>query len=301
MWAQFGTITFNGVFGLSGMVTSHEAEFAELPLIGDKPRLQFVGRKLDTLQARIYLHASFVDPMAIVAELDQMRDTATVAPLVTGVGEIVGTFVIKSVKRNYEMTDPNGLVLSMAVDLDLVEVFTPGSTAEAQSGIINTGFGLTGAGAPTVRAPGVQLASMESIAAANLTSGLAANNSVIAAVSRAAVNPATARADCFNVSKLAGVANNALVSLRDTVNRDPQSALYARTRDLADYLPTAEAHSLLMASTAINVVAAADAGSNAGLATGLQSLSNQATQLAGMNAEVRRLSAGLVALFASRR
>lgn len=301
MWAQLGDIVLEGLVGFSSMSHNRETDYAEHALIEGKPRLQLIGRKLDQVQASMYVHAAFTNVAGLRAQLEEARSSGTVLPLITGAGDVVGNFVLKSTKTGVETTDRQGRVISCNIELDMLELSTPELAEQQRAAVSPLGFALSSALPVTVTPAAVQLGSLASRAVATLNSSTLASQAILERVGAAQINPTLARSSAFSIGKVGNLLSQNLGLLKDIVDGDPATVLFSRTRELSAFLPGASAEVLDMVGTATALVSAADGGNQAGVNTALQVLTNQATGLGNMDRDLRRLSTGMVALFASRR
>jgi phage protein U len=124
-YAVLGTIEFNVIAYWSGIDQQQGLDFAEHALVGRKPRLQFVGEKLDTVKIDLKFHASYCDPEA---ELKKLRDAMAekkVLRLVMGDGRYQGSFVIEILGNVHRKTSAKGTKLIIEASLGLKEYVEP--------------------------------------------------------------------------------------------------------------------------------------------------------------------------------
>lgn len=89
--------------------------------INQKPLLQFLGENLNAIDIKLNFHSSFCTPKE---EMDKLKNVATLGtPLqfIKGNGEYVGVFVISSIESSTEQTSSEGDILSIQVELKLLE------------------------------------------------------------------------------------------------------------------------------------------------------------------------------------
>ena len=69
MFALLGDVQFDLITYFDGFESQFGADYAEHPLIEGKPRLQFVGDKLDEIRIQLAFHLHYCDPEAELAKL----------------------------------------------------------------------------------------------------------------------------------------------------------------------------------------------------------------------------------------
>lgn len=127
-WGSLGDMVFTLLGGPFSFQDKQEADFAELGLLGSKPRLQFVGPKLEEITLQIRLHA--LTTPTIELDLRSLRDTLTqgdVVDLVIGqeqTGIYAGKFVITSLEHERLEQWPNGRLRMAEATVKLKE-WTP--------------------------------------------------------------------------------------------------------------------------------------------------------------------------------
>ena len=127
-WGALGDMVFTLLGGPFSFSDKQEADFAELGLLGSKPRLQFVGAKLEEITLQIRLHA--LTTPTIELDLRSLRDTLTqgdVVDLVIGqeqTGIYAGKFVLTSLEHDRQEQWPNGRLRLAEATLKLKE-WTP--------------------------------------------------------------------------------------------------------------------------------------------------------------------------------
>ena len=120
-----GEIAFDLITYLEGMDARIEADYAELAILGGKPRLQCVGDKLDEYTWQVVLHAGFCDP---VAELEKLIDAVRAheaLPMVFANGDYRGWFVPVSVAPTWKATSADGTAIWVEATLQLKEHVLP--------------------------------------------------------------------------------------------------------------------------------------------------------------------------------
>ena len=121
MFAQLGTIQFELITYFNGIQESSSYNYAQHERINQKPLLQFLGENLNAIVIKLNFHSSFCNPKE---EMDKLKNVATLgAPLqfIKGNGDYVGVFVISSIESSTEQTSSEGDILSIQVELKLLE------------------------------------------------------------------------------------------------------------------------------------------------------------------------------------
>jgi len=121
MFAQLGSVQFDILTGFESLTSTSQYNYAEHAVIEGKPRLQYIGDGLDTVDITIRLHSSFYDPEG---ELKKLQDEAAkheALPLVYGNGEYVGKFVVEEISKTTSQTDGKGNIIGVEVSLKLKE------------------------------------------------------------------------------------------------------------------------------------------------------------------------------------
>lgn len=84
-----------------------------------RPARQFVGPGDDTISLSGVLSPELMGKAASLAELRAMADTGKSWPLVTGVGEVLGAFVIENLNETGTLHLDNGVPRRIQFDLQL--------------------------------------------------------------------------------------------------------------------------------------------------------------------------------------
>lgn len=140
MYAQLGSIIFQGLIGFRSLDHQAEANLVELPLIDGKPLLQKVGDNLDKISFDVLFHVAFCDPEAQISALDNARRNGNVLPFILGNGRNLGDFVVRSTNTSQKQTDANGNIREATVSVELVEYVQPDSVMAALTSAISSGF-----------------------------------------------------------------------------------------------------------------------------------------------------------------
>jgi phage protein U len=121
MFAILGKVEFDLITYFDGLETRFGAEYAEHALIARKPRLQFVGDKLDEVKIDLVFHASYCDPEAELVRLRNALASHEALSLVLGNGDYKGRFVITGLTATGRHTDTAGTLLAVEASMDLRE------------------------------------------------------------------------------------------------------------------------------------------------------------------------------------
>lgn len=121
MFAILGEVEFDLITYFDGLETRFGAEYAEHALIARKPRLQFVGDKLDEVKIDLVFHASYCDPEAELVRLRNALASHEALSLVLGNGDYKGRFVITELTATGRHTDTAGTLLAVEASVDLRE------------------------------------------------------------------------------------------------------------------------------------------------------------------------------------
>lgn len=108
VYAVLGEIQFQLVAYWSGYQSEQAVEYVEHPLVGRKPRLQFVGQKLDTIKIDIKLHHLVCDPEVELAKMRSALASRESLRLVMGDGSYEGMFVVDSLTVTQIKTNHHG-------------------------------------------------------------------------------------------------------------------------------------------------------------------------------------------------
>lgn len=132
---QFELLTFMGAEGKFG------ADYAEHPRIEGKPRLQWIGDKLDEWSLSLKFHQLFCDPEEELSALQEAMNTHAPLPFAMANGDYLGDFVITDYALTSEQTDSQGTLISASAKLTLREAIgqddgegTTGGPAVASAG-----------------------------------------------------------------------------------------------------------------------------------------------------------------------
>lgn len=91
-------------------------------LIGQKPKLEFLGPELQTVTFRMELNAMLgVKPRSTEEKLIKKMNLGTVAPLVIGGRKVMGKAMLTSMSSAYNVVMKKGEILSMTIDVTMTE------------------------------------------------------------------------------------------------------------------------------------------------------------------------------------
>lgn len=140
MYAQLGNIRFTGPKGFTSFEEIFSVEYAQHSRVNRKPRLEHTGDVLDSISFEMYLHSTFTDPEADIQELKKMQSTREILPLILGNGTVVGNFVIPTLSKTTEFTDPSGNLIAVVLTVELLEFYSDDPLADAKRQSIKEGF-----------------------------------------------------------------------------------------------------------------------------------------------------------------
>ncbi len=121
MFALLGDIQFDLITYFDGMDAQFGADFAEHPLIEGKPRLQWVGDRLDEFRIDLSFHAWFCEPETELVRLRQALQAHMAMSFVLGNGDYKGWFVLTDVQAMSRQTDQYGTLTSLEATITLRE------------------------------------------------------------------------------------------------------------------------------------------------------------------------------------
>lgn len=121
MYALLGDIQFDLITYFDGMDAQFGADFAEHPLIEGKPRLQWVGDRLDEFRIDLSFHAWFCDPETELVRLKQALQAHMAMSFVLGNGDYKGWFVLTEVQAMSRQTDQYGTLTCLEATITLRE------------------------------------------------------------------------------------------------------------------------------------------------------------------------------------
>jgi phage protein U len=121
MFALLGDVQFDLITYFDGFESEFGADFAEHTLIEGKPRLQFIGDKLDEIRIQLAFHQYYCDPEAELVKLKTALAGHQAMALVLGNGDYKGWFVLTSVQATSKHTDKAGTLVALEAGITLRE------------------------------------------------------------------------------------------------------------------------------------------------------------------------------------
>lgn len=97
------------------------AKYQEHNIIGQKPKLEFTGFDLDTMQFNMHLNRSLgIDP---IKQIDQLRKYWADREVLTFVlaSKVMGQFIIEEVADDYSSVDNKGAIIKADLSIKLKE------------------------------------------------------------------------------------------------------------------------------------------------------------------------------------
>ena len=138
MYAVLGQTEFQLITYFDGLEVQFGVEFAEHALVGRKPRLQFVGEKLDEVRWELVFHTMYCDPEAELLKLRQAMMSREARQFVLGNGTYKGWMVITSVTATSRQTDKAGTLIALDATVVLREYVVPRTPDALQSQAIRS-------------------------------------------------------------------------------------------------------------------------------------------------------------------
>lgn len=129
MYAQLGNIVFERLVSPDSLQFRQTEKYSVIALATGKPRLQRVGTELDEVSFTIRFHASFCVPADQLEALRAARQNAEILPFTTGVGELLGRYVISQIGTTRTQLGPNGELIEATADVTLLEFYDPNEQA----------------------------------------------------------------------------------------------------------------------------------------------------------------------------
>lgn len=113
--------SYGKVLTFSDFSKDNSVRFAKHDIIGQKPKLEFVGYELSTISLKIRLDVSLgVLPAVVLKHLNAMMNNGMHKSLVIG-GEYIGRFVIESIGEDRRIHNGSGVCQVAEVTLNLKE------------------------------------------------------------------------------------------------------------------------------------------------------------------------------------
>jgi phage protein U len=232
MYAQLGSTIFEGLKSFTGVSSVRETNFAELPLIEGKPKLQRIGTKLENISINMLLSIDFCVPQDEIDSLDASREAGEILPLISGNGLYVGNFVIKTIRKNELHTTPEGDIMQVDLQVDLVEHYDADLANSIAVGAINTGFAMA-QNDPPLFAPIIIPVTPAGDVGAALAGAYASGNDGATLLEKLNAEIEGFRNQIDTAMQKMYKTGDEIADILQLINADTASELYARTRNLA--------------------------------------------------------------------
>lgn len=121
MFALLGDVQFDLITYFDGFESQFSADFAEHALIEGKPRLQWIGDKLDEIRIQLSFHIQFCNPERELLRLKTAKEAHQAMALVLGNGDYKGWFVLTDVQATSKQTDKAGSLIALEAGITLRE------------------------------------------------------------------------------------------------------------------------------------------------------------------------------------
>lgn len=121
MYGQLGDIIFEGLYGPESFERKDSISVPLHGRIGRRPKIQFTGIDLATVQIGIHIHRSFIDVEQAILKFREYRNTVKQLRYITGSGNVIGTFIITDTKQTHAQETPQGDIVSAKLELTLLE------------------------------------------------------------------------------------------------------------------------------------------------------------------------------------
>lgn len=136
MWVSLGDLRYELLTAPTAASRKLGATYSEHARVEGKPRLQWTGDELETvdLEFHLFRHARIGDPDAQIQALADAMAKHEALPLVYGDGRYPGRFVITAVTVTTKETAPDGATVEATVKVSLKEwVGESGAGSDAPS------------------------------------------------------------------------------------------------------------------------------------------------------------------------
>ena len=121
MYALLGDIQFDLITYFDSFEADFGTDYAEHAVIDGKPRLQYMGDRLDEIRIELSFHASFCNPETELARLKNAVSSHEAMALILGNGDYKGWFVLTDVQSTSRQTDESGTLLALDASITLRE------------------------------------------------------------------------------------------------------------------------------------------------------------------------------------
>lgn len=121
MFALLGEIQFDLITYFDGFESQFGADYAQHALIEGKPRLQFVGDRLDEIRIALAFHQHYCDPEYELGRLKRAVASHQAMAFVLGNGDYKGWFVLTEAQATARHTDNAGTLIALDATITLLE------------------------------------------------------------------------------------------------------------------------------------------------------------------------------------
>jgi len=151
--ALLGEVSFDLITYFEGHELSFGADYAEHALIEGKPRLQFIGDRLDERNWSLVFHAGFCDPEAELQKLRRLIASHGAAPLTFANGDHKGFFVPLEASVGFRQSSRDGTAIWIEASLKLREHVAPQTLVEQVASQAPTAAEIPASGGSTRKPP----------------------------------------------------------------------------------------------------------------------------------------------------
>lgn len=121
MFAVLGDIQFDLISYFNSFESQFGADYAEHSVIEGKPRLQFVGDKLNEISIQLVFHQQYCDPEKELGRLKDALESHDAMALVLGNGDYKGWFVLTELQASSKQMDKTGALIALEASITLRE------------------------------------------------------------------------------------------------------------------------------------------------------------------------------------
>lgn len=183
-YALLGDVQFELITYFEGLDGKFSSDYAEHARIEGKPRLQFIGDKLDEWTLKLKFHQTYCNPEAELVKLMGAKVIHAPLPFVLATGAYKGSFVITEISMVSTKTDGQGTALAMEVTLTLRESIDAVAKKSTAPAVVKAGsklvqpvakastVGLKKPNVPATKLKNAVIAAREIVGAARAVSGI---------------------------------------------------------------------------------------------------------------------------------
>ncbi|WJV52746.1 phage tail protein [Prodigiosinella aquatilis] len=295
MFAVLGDIEFELITYWDGFEAQFGVDYAEHALIQGKPRLQFIGEKLDEISISLVFNWLYCTPETELARLRNLMHTHNAQALVFGNGDYRGWFVVTDVQATSEQTDRSGNVLALNAQVTLREYVGDPKKPLTAPAIAQTVPNTKAVAKSTAAAPSGMASMVRSAVgyARNAQSALQTATSTVRLVQKMATNPTVALSRVPGLmTQLGGVATpltNAIPALSSVTSAFPDAARAVRSSSQALSFVNNARSSLLGVGSGNIEAAMNEVSTQLGAATSMMSQSSPAVSKMAAAISTRRI------------